>query len=58
MSIPRKKKKKRRDLPFSSIKLSEKNELEILGVAVDCKLIWTKYLSNIAARVGQKLGAL
>lgn len=58
MSIPRKWNPKRRDLPFSSIKLSEKNELEILGVAVDCKLIWTKYLSNIAARVGQKLGAL
>ena len=59
MSIPRKWNPTRHDLLMtSSIKLAEKNELQIWGVAVDCKLIWTKYVSNIAARVGQMLGAL
>ena len=58
MCIPRKWNPTRRNLIFSFIKLAEKNDLEILGVALDWKLIRTKYVSNIAARVGQKLGAL
>ena len=48
----------KRDLFSGSTKLAEKNELEILGVTVDCKLTWTKHVSNIAARARQKLGAL
>ena len=58
MTISRKLNPTRPDLLFGSTKLAEKNELEILGVTVDCKLIWTKHFSNIDARAGQKLGAL
>ena len=36
----------RRELFFGSTKLAEKNKLEILGVAVDCKLIGTKHVSK------------
>ena len=54
----RKRNPTRVDLFFGSTKLAEKNELELLGVTVDCKLIWTKHVSSIDARAGQKLGAL
>ena len=37
------------DLFFGSTKLAGKNELEILGVTIDCKLTWTKHVSNVAA---------
>ena len=35
-----------------------KEELEILGVTGDSKLTWTKHISNVSSRAGQKLGAL
>ena len=39
----------KRVLFFGSTKLAENNELEILGVTVDCKLTWTEHVSNVAA---------
>ena len=48
----------KRDLFFGSTKLAENNELEILGVTVDCKLTWTEHVSNVAAWEREKLGAL
>ena len=38
--------------------LAVKDELEILGVIIDSKLSWSKHISSIASRAGQKLGAL
>ena len=49
MTISRKRNPTGCDLFFGSTKLAEKNELEILGVTVDCKLTWTKNVSNVAA---------
>ena len=49
MTISRKWNPIRFDLFFGSTKLAEKNELEILGVTVDCKLTWTKHVSNVAS---------
>ena len=46
------------DLFSGNTKLTEKNELEILGVTVDKKLTWSKHISNSTVRDGQKLGAL
>ena len=46
------------DLYFRNTKLAEKEPLEILGVTVDNKLTWTKHMSNISSRVGQRLGAM
>ena len=57
MNTSRKRNPTRRELFFGSTKLAEKNDLEILGVAVDCKLIGTKHVSKIAATAKQKLGA-
>ena len=34
------------------------NELEILGVTFDSKLVWSKHLSTITKKAGQRLGAL
>ena len=39
-------------------KLGEREALEILGVTIDNKLTWTKHISNISSRAGQRLGAL
>ena len=58
MTISRKRNPTRLDLWFGSTNLVEKDELEILGVTIDSKLTWTKHVSNIASRAGQKLGAL
>ena len=49
MSISRKWNPTRFDLFFGSTKPAEKNALEILGVTVDCKLTWTKHVSNVAS---------
>ena len=57
MTISRKRNPTRRDLFFGSTKLAEKNELEILGVAVDCKLTGTKHVSKIGARAKHNPGA-
>lgn len=46
MTTSRKRNPTRRELFFGSTKLAVKNELEILGVAVDCKLIGTKHVSK------------
>ena len=58
MTISRKRNPTKLDLLFGITKLAEKEELEILGVTVDSKLTWTKHISNVSSRVGQKLGAL
>ena len=38
------------DLLFGTTKLAEKEELEIMGVAVDSKLTWTNHISNVSSR--------
>ncbi|KAI8518836.1 hypothetical protein Bbelb_020930 [Branchiostoma belcheri] len=58
MTISRKRNPTRSDLFFGNTRLAEKDELEILGVTVDKKHTWAKHISNIGARVGQKLGAM
>ena len=61
MTISRKRKPTKLDLLFGTIKLAEKEEIEILGVTVDSTLTWTwwtKHISNVSSRAGQKLGAL
>ena len=58
LTISRRRNPTRLDLLFGSTKLAEKEELEILGVTIDSKLTWTKHISNITSRAGQKLGAL
>jgi len=58
MTISRKRNPTKLDLLFGTTKLVEKEELEILGVTVDSKLTWTKHISNVSSRAGQKLGAL
>ncbi len=58
MTISRKRTPTKLDLLFGHTKLAEKEELEILGVAIDSKLTWTKHISNISSRAGQRLGAL
>jgi len=46
------------DLFFGNCKLEVKDKLEILGVTIDSKLLWSKHISNIAKKAGQRLGAL
>ena len=58
LKISRKRNPTRLDLLFGNTKLAEKEELEILGVTIDIKLTWKKYISNISSRAGQRLGAL
>ena len=59
MTISRKRNPTKLDLLFGTTKLAEKEELEIMGVAVDSKLTWTNTcISNVSYRVGQKLGTL
>ena len=46
------------DLYFGDCQLAVYDKLEILGVIFDSKLLWSKHISSIASRAGQKLGAL
>ena len=41
-----------------SCRISIEDKLDILGVTFDIKSIWSKHLSTIACRAGQRLGAL
>ena len=43
---------------FGNTKITEVDELEILGITVDKKLTWNKHIRNISSRAGQRLGAL
>ena len=58
MVLSRKRTPSKPDLYFGDCKLPTVNELEILGVTIDSKLTWSKHLSTISTRAGQKLGAL
>ena len=58
LHISRKRNPTKLDLYFGDTKLTVVDELQILGVTVDKKLTWTKHVTNITARAGQKLGAL
>ena len=46
------------NLYLGDYQLAARDELEILGVIFDSKLSWSKHVSSIASRAGQKLGAL
>ena len=43
------------NLFLGTVQLTNKDELDILGVTFDKKLLWSKHIST---RAGQKLGAL
>ena len=58
MTLSRKRQPSRTDLYFGATKISEVDELEILGVTVDKRLTWNTHISNISSRAGQRLGAL
>ncbi len=58
MNISRKRAPTKLDVLFGHTKLAEKQELEILSITMDSKLTWTKHISNISSRAGQRLGAL
>ena len=58
MVLSRKRSPSKLDLYFGICKLATANELDILGVTIDSKLTWSKHLSAISTRAGQKLGAL
>ena len=58
LTISRKRQPSRIDLYFGNTRLTEVDELQILGVTVDKKLTWNKHVSNISSRAGQRLGAL
>ena len=58
LTISRKRNPTSLDLYFGNTKITETDELVILGVTVDRKLTWSKHISNITTRAGQKLGAL
>ena len=46
------------DLYFGSTKLAVEKELSIFGVTFDSKLLWSRHISDISKKVGQRLGAL
>ncbi|XP_072170188.1 uncharacterized protein [Diadema setosum] len=58
LKILRKRQPSRVDLHFGNTKITEVDELEILGITVDKKLTWNKHIRNISSRAGQRLGAL
>jgi hypothetical protein len=58
MTISRRRNPSKLGLHFGDCQLTERDELDILGVTVDSKLTWAKHISNITARAGQRLGAL
>ena len=58
MVMSRKRTPSKLNLFFGNYKLTENNTLEILGVTFDSKLVWSKHISTIATRAGQRLGAL
>ena len=58
MTISRKSNPTNSALFFGTTTLAEMDELVILSVTIDKKLTWSKHISNITARAGQKLGAL
>lgn len=55
MVLSRKRTPSKPDLYFGDCKLPTVNELEILSITFDCKLTWSKHLSTISTRAGQKL---
>ena len=58
MTISRKRTPSMLNLFLGTVQLANKDELDILGVTFDKKLLWSKHISNISTRTGQKLGAL
>lgn len=45
------------DLLFDGHRLTTTNQLDILGATIDHKLSWSKHLTKISIRAGQKLAA-
>ena len=43
---------------FGSTQLAVERELCILGVTFDSKLLWSRHISDISKKAGQRLGAL
>jgi hypothetical protein len=60
MVISRKRNPSKLYLYFGDYMLAAKpkDELEILGVTTDSKLVWSRHLTNISSRAGQKPGTL
>jgi hypothetical protein len=58
MVLSRKRTPSKLELYFGACKLPSVEELEILGVTIDSKLTWSKHISAISTKAGQKLGAL
>ena len=56
--ISRKRNPSNLNLQFGNHALELKDQLEILGVSIDSKLMWAKHLSDISMRAGQRIGAL
>ncbi|XP_077977578.1 uncharacterized protein LOC144433143 [Glandiceps talaboti] len=58
MILSRKRKPTTPDLYFGNTKLVVEKVLNILGIKIDSKLLWTRHISDISKRAGQRLGAL
>ena len=58
MVLSRKRKPTTPDLLLGKSKLVVQKELVILGITIDSKLLWSKHISDISKRAGQRLGAL
>ena len=58
MVLSRKRKPTIPDLLLGNSKLVVQKELVILGITIDSKLLWSKHISDISKRAGQRLGAL